>query len=86
MTLGQRSLSSCLDGRQPKDGSFEQARSRESEHLFKILPPGLEHRLFLGASHEQLFERSESLRSLIDADTTNSGWGSVGRFGWKYTC
>lgn len=57
----------------------------ESEYLFKTLQPVLEDLLFLGAGYEQLFDRYEILRALMYADATNSGWGPVGRFGWKYT-
>lgn len=55
-----------------------------SEYMFKAIQPVLEDVLFLGASYENLFDRYEIFRALMYADLENSGWGPVGRFGWKY--
>ena len=63
---------------------YREKRVPGSERLFKILRPVLDDLLFLGASYERLFDRYEILRALIYADVTDSGWGPVGRFGWKY--
>lgn len=55
-----------------------------SEYLFKLLQPQLEEILFLGQSYESLFDRFEMFMALVYADITESGWGPVGRFGYKH--
>ena len=55
-----------------------------SEYMFKILQPQLEEILFLGQSYELLFDRFEMFIALVFADITESGWGPIGRFGYKH--
>ncbi|MBK8015494.1 MAG: caspase family protein [Betaproteobacteria bacterium] len=59
-----------------------------SEYLFKILQPKLDDVLFLGKNYEQAFDAFEVFFALAIADIDllrgGSGWGPVGRFGWKH--
>jgi hypothetical protein len=55
-----------------------------SEYMFKALQPVLEDVFFLGRSYEWLFDRFEVLFALVYSDVANSGWGPIGRFGWKH--
>jgi hypothetical protein len=59
-----------------------------SEYLFKILQPKLDDTLFLGKNYEQAFDTFEVLFALavadLDLQSGRTGWGPVGRFGWKY--
>jgi len=59
-----------------------------SEHFFKILQPRLDDALFLGRSYEHAFDTFEVFFALTVADLDllkgGSGWGPVGRFGWKH--
>jgi hypothetical protein len=55
-----------------------------SEYTFKLLQSQLEEILFLGQSYESLFDRFEMFMALVYADITDSGWGPIGRFGYKH--
>ena len=54
-----------------------------SEHLFELLSPIFEDLLFLGRDYERLFDDFEVFFALVYADTTNTDWAPIGRFGWK---
>ncbi|MHC4397464.1 MAG: caspase family protein [Planctomycetota bacterium] len=55
-----------------------------SEYLYKLLQPQLEEILFIGQSYEPLFDRFEMFMALVYADITGSGFGPIGRFGYKH--
>jgi len=58
-----------------------------SEYMHKLLQPGLEELLGLGAEYEGLFDRLEVLLALGYADARaavgDDMWGPIGRYGWK---
>lgn len=60
-----------------------------SEYLFKVLQPGLDDTLFLGKNYEHAFDIFEVFFALAVADLDltkgGTGWGPVGRFGWKHS-
>jgi hypothetical protein len=60
-----------------------------SEYLFKILQPRLDDALFLGKNYEQTFDTFEVFFALAVADLDltrgGTGWGPIGRFGWKHS-
>ncbi len=66
---------------------YERHYAPMSEHLFKVLQPGLDDALFVGQDYERAFDEFEVLFALVNADISVqngvSAWGNVGRFGWK---
>lgn len=66
----------------------EQNYAPLSEYLFKIIQPKLDDVLFLGKNYEQAFDTFEVFYALAVADLDlqkgGSGWGPIGRFGWKH--
>ena len=60
-----------------------------SEYLYKFLQPELDYLFFLGKDYERYFDEFEIMLALVHVDLSlqknpnASGWGPVGRFGWK---
>lgn len=63
---------------------FGEKHVPRSEYLFTFLRDTLENLLFLGETYEELFDYFEVYSALVYSDAANSGWGPIGRFGWKY--
>ena len=68
----------------------ERQYTPRSEYLYKFLQPQLDDLLFLGKDYERCFDEFEIMLALVHADLRlqenpdASGWGPVGRFGWRY--
>lgn len=65
----------------------ERKYSPLSDYLLKILQPRLDDTLFLGKNYESAFDMFEVYLALSASDARlargQSGWGPIGRFGWK---
>ncbi len=56
-----------------------------SEYLNKILKSPIDNLLFLGDDYDRVFDDYEVYAALTYIDVTNSSWGPIGRFGYKYS-
>lgn len=58
-----------------------------SEYLFNLLQPKLDDTFFIGKNYEAVFDEFEVLFAIatcdINLEKRGSGWGPIGRFGWK---
>ena len=55
----------------------------KSEYLFKRLQPPMDDLFYLGSDYQQAFERFEVIYALQHVSISDSGWGPIGRFGYR---